>query len=76
MIIVKRMKKKKIEKTLKYSKLDCKRCRMENWKEKQDLGMQTPFQQTLEIINNKKNLFLTKKSFSNTVINQVINNTL
>jgi len=30
------------------------RCRMENWKEKQDLGMQTPFQQTLEIINNKK----------------------
>jgi len=31
MIIIKRMKKKKIEKTLKYSKLDCKRCDVE-WK--------------------------------------------
>jgi hypothetical protein len=49
---------------------------MENWKEKQDLGMQTPFQQTLEIINNKKNLFLTEKVFSTLEKNQVINITL
>ncbi len=63
MIIVKRMKKKKIEKTLKYSKLDCKRCRMENWKEKTRSRNANSVSANVRNHQQQKKLVLNKKKF-------------